>query len=69
MRVTIDLDDALIAEIMEITGLSDAQEAVEKALREFVRIHQQRPALDELRGIGWQGDLDEIRDRSSTDEA
>ncbi|MGQ2950114.1 MAG: type II toxin-antitoxin system VapB family antitoxin [Agrobacterium sp.] len=43
MRVTIDLDDALIAEIMEITGLSDAQEAVEKALREFVRIHQRDP--------------------------
>ncbi|WP_369809632.1 MULTISPECIES: type II toxin-antitoxin system VapB family antitoxin [Agrobacterium] len=25
MRIMIDLDDALIAEIMEITGLSDAQ--------------------------------------------
>ena len=69
MRIMIDLDDALIAEIMEITGLSDAQEAVETALREFVRIHQQRRALDELRGIGWEGNLGEIRDRWSTDEA
>ena len=43
--------------------------AVETALREFVRIHQQRRALDELRGIGWEGNLGEIRDRWSTDEA
>ncbi|WFS66349.1 type II toxin-antitoxin system VapB family antitoxin [Agrobacterium leguminum] len=69
MRVTIDLDDELIAEVMEITGLSSAEAAVEEALREFIRIHRQRRALEELRGIGWEGNLDEIRDSWSTDEA
>jgi Arc/MetJ family transcription regulator len=54
MRVTIDLDDKLIAEVMDITGLSNADAAVEKALSEFVRIHRQRHALEELRGH-WLG--------------
>ncbi|WCK02871.1 type II toxin-antitoxin system VapB family antitoxin [Agrobacterium tumefaciens] len=62
MRVTIDLDDDLIAEVMELTGVSDAEAAVEKALREFVRIHRQMRALEELQGIGWESDLDETRD-------
>ncbi|MDH0615370.1 MULTISPECIES: type II toxin-antitoxin system VapB family antitoxin [unclassified Agrobacterium] len=69
MRVTIDLDDGLIAEVMEITGLSSPEAAVEEALREFIRIHRQRRALEELRGTGWEGNLDEIRDSWSTDEA
>ncbi|KJF69470.1 transcriptional regulator [Rhizobium nepotum 39/7] len=69
MHVTIDLDDELIAEVMEITGLSNAEAAVEKALRDFVRIHRQRRALEELRGIGWEGNLEEIRDSWSTDKA
>ncbi|UXT40313.1 type II toxin-antitoxin system VapB family antitoxin [Agrobacterium tumefaciens] len=69
MRVTIDLDDELIAEVMEITGVSNAEAAVEMALREFIRRHRQKRALEELRGIGWEGNLDEIRDSWSTDEA
>jgi Arc/MetJ family transcription regulator len=69
MHVTIDLDDDLIAEVMDITGLSNCEAAVEKALREFVRIHRQRRALEELRGIGWEGNLEEIRDSWSTDKA
>ncbi|MGV2017388.1 type II toxin-antitoxin system VapB family antitoxin [Agrobacterium sp. 22-223-1] len=51
MRVTIDLDDELIAEVMEITGLSSAEAAVEEALRELIRIHR------ELRGVGREGNL------------
>ncbi|HCJ72513.1 MAG TPA: transcriptional regulator, partial [Agrobacterium sp.] len=35
MRTNIDLDDALIAEAMEITGLSTKKATVEKALRDL----------------------------------
>ncbi|EPR21894.1 hypothetical protein L905_26145 [Agrobacterium sp. TS43] len=63
MRVTIDLDDELIAEVMEITGLSSAEAAAEEALREFIRRHR------ELRGVGRQGNLSGIRDSWRTDES
>jgi Arc/MetJ family transcription regulator len=68
MRVTIDLDDDLMAEAMEITGLSTVEATVGRALREFVRVHWQRRALEDLRGIGWEGNLDEIRDGSGKDD-
>ncbi|WP_312621288.1 type II toxin-antitoxin system VapB family antitoxin [Agrobacterium pusense] len=61
MRTNIDLDDALIAEAMEITGLSTKKATVEKALRDLVRIHRQMRALDALEGTDWEGNLDEMR--------
>lgn len=61
MRTNIDLDDALIAEAMEITGLSTKKATVEKALRDLVRIHRQMRALDALEGTDWGGNLDEMR--------
>jgi len=63
MRVTIDLDHELIAEVMEITGLSSAEAAVEMALREFIRRHR------ELRGVGREGNLSGGRDSWRTDES
>ena len=61
MRTNIDLDDAVIAEAMEITGLSTKKATVEKALRDLVRIHRQMRALDALEGTDWEGNLDEMR--------
>lgn len=61
MRTNIELDDDLIAEAMKITGLSTEKATVEKALRDLVRIHRQMRALDTLEGMGWEGDLDEMR--------
>ena len=61
MRTNIDIDDALMAEAMKATGLSTKKAAVEEALRYFVETHRQRRALDRLHGIGWEGDLDEMR--------
>jgi len=61
MRTNIELDDALIAEAMEITGLSTKKATVEKALRDLVRVHRQMRALDALEGTGWEGNLDEMR--------
>lgn len=61
MRTNIEPDDDLIAEAMEITGLSTKKATVEKALRDLARIHRQMHALHALEGMGWEGDLDEMR--------
>lgn len=68
MRTNIDLDDALIAEAMEITGLSTKKATVEKALRDLVENLGRRKALEELRGIGWSGNLDDVRRNWSVDD-
>ena len=61
MRTNIEIDDALMAEAMAAAGATTKRDAVEMALRRMVRFARQRKALDELRGIGWYGDLDEMR--------
>lgn len=62
MRTNIELDEHLISEAMELGGLSTKKAAVDSALREFVRIRRQLRAVDRLEGIGWEGDLEVMRD-------
>lgn len=61
MRTNIDIDDALLKEAMEATGLGTKKATVEEALRRLVDNHRRRRAFDELKGMGWEGDLDEMR--------
>ena len=60
MRTNIVIDDQLMKEAMELSGLKTKREVVEQALRTFVRLKRQEDIL-ELRGIGWDGDLDAMR--------
>ena len=60
-RTNIDIDDEACAEVMRRYGLSTKREAVNYALR---RLSVDRPTVEEVRasyGIGWEGDLEEIR--------
>ena len=61
MRTNIDIDDALLEEAMQATGLMTKKAIVEEALRRVVRHARQRRALEDMRGLGWEGDLDEMR--------
>lgn len=61
MRIEIDIDDALITEAMELTGLPTPEAVVEKALRDYVSQRKLGKAWEELRGMGWHGDLDAMR--------
>jgi Arc/MetJ family transcription regulator len=61
MRTNIELNDDLLAEAMEATGLPTKRATVEEALRKLVQQHRQRQALQELDGLGWDGDLDAMR--------
>ena len=60
MRTNIHIDDDLMAIAMRVAGKKTKRETVDKALRQMVAIAQQE-ALLELRGIGWEGDLDDMR--------
>ncbi|MGL4312970.1 MAG: type II toxin-antitoxin system VapB family antitoxin [Sphingomonas sp.] len=61
MRTNIEIDDQLMADAMKATGANTKREAVEEALRRSVRAARQLEALKGLRGIGWEGDLDDMR--------
>jgi Arc/MetJ family transcription regulator len=60
-RTNIDLDDDLVAEVMRRYGVRTKREAVDLALRRLVGVPLTREFLLGLEGIGWDGDLDEMR--------
>ena len=69
MRTNIDLDDELLSEAMKATGLSTKKATVEEALRLVVRRSKQRKALRDIAGLGWEGDLDAMREGRSPEAA
>ncbi len=60
-RTNIDLDDALVAEVMRRYGVATKREAVDLALRRLVGIPLDRDFLLSLEGLGWEGSLADIR--------
>jgi Arc/MetJ family transcription regulator len=68
MRANIDLDDELIAEAMAASGLPTKKATVEEALRILVRKYRQKSAIANLAGIGWEGDLDAMRQSRQVDQ-
>jgi Arc/MetJ family transcription regulator len=61
MRTNIEIDDDLLSQAMTAAGLSTKRATVEEGLRLLVRVRKQAKALAKLKGLGWEGDLDEIR--------
>lgn len=61
MRTNIDIDDDLLSRAMAATGLSTKRATVEEGLRLLVRVRKQVKALEDLKGLGWAGDLKEMR--------
>lgn len=47
MKMTMHIDEAVLADVMELTGAASKTEAVELALREMARRHRQRRMLKE----------------------
>jgi Arc/MetJ family transcription regulator len=65
-RTNIDIDDDLVREVMHRFGLATKKEAVDLALRRLVGPPLSPEFLLGLEGVGWEGDLDEMR-RSAVD--
>lgn len=60
-RTNIEIDDALVARVMKKYGLRTKKDAVDLALRRAAGPEVTPEFLAEFEGIGWDGDLDEIR--------
>ncbi len=68
MRTNIDIDDNLMAAAMRATGLPTKKATVEEALQRLVRRYRQMQAVDDLAGLGWEADLDAMREGRSLDD-
>jgi Arc/MetJ family transcription regulator len=65
-RITVVVDDKLIERAMQRYGLRTKREAIHLALRRLVGEYEPIDMLD-MEGIGWEGDLDEMRKSRITD--
>ena len=61
MRTNIEIDDTLMATVLQAGGFKTKKAAVEEGLRLLVRTHAQGQLRD-LRGkLRWEGSLEEMR--------
>lgn len=60
-RTNIEIDEQLIERVMQIYRLRSKREAVDFALRKLVPEPMSRKEMLAMEGIGWDGDLDEMR--------
>lgn len=67
MRTNIEIDDRLIADAMDATGLPTKKATVEAGLKALLERQAQIRAIDALRGIGWEGDLGRMREGDRAD--
>lgn len=61
-RTNIDIDDDLVAEVMRRHGMKTKRDAVDFALRRLVVPVMTLEEMHAMRGTGWEGDLDQLRD-------
>jgi len=61
MRTNIEIDDKLMSDALEATGLKTKKEAVEQGLKALIRLTNQA-GIKRFRGkLEWSGDLDDMR--------
>jgi Arc/MetJ family transcription regulator len=62
MRTNIVIDDALMAEALQVSGLKTKREAVELGLKALIQLKRQE-RIKEFRGkLAWEGDLEAMRE-------
>lgn len=61
MHAHIILDDQLVAQAFELTGLKNTQELIDMALREFVIEKKSNPLAEAFGKYPWDGDLETMR--------
>ena len=59
-RTNIELDEELVGKALAATGLKTKKAVVEEGLKLLVRLKGQEK-LKDLAGMGWEGDLDQMR--------
>jgi len=61
MRTNIDIDDALMAEAIAVSGLPTKRAVVEEGLRLLVALKRQGKVRELFGAVRWQGDLEQSR--------
>ena len=60
-RTNIEIDDDLVALVMQQNRLSTKREAVDFALRQVAVVPLRVEEAKAMRGVGWDGDLEQMR--------
>lgn len=68
-RTNIDIDDDLIADVMRQFDLPTKKSAVEFALRRLLTRGDAVALLQQTAGMGWDGDLDAMREGNRVEES
>jgi Arc/MetJ family transcription regulator len=61
-RTNVDIDDALIGEVMKRYDLATKRQAVDFALRRLLGTPMTTDDVLAMEGTGWPGDLESMRD-------
>jgi Arc/MetJ family transcription regulator len=67
-RTNVVVDDELIAKVMRLYGLRSKREAIDFALRRVAGEGDPYELALQLEGVGWDGDLDAMRDSERIEE-
>ena len=62
MRTNVEIDEELVARVMQRYGLRTKRAAIELALKRLDIEPMTRDEALSMRGSGWSGDLAELRD-------
>ena len=66
MRTNIEIDDALMAEALAVSGLTTKRAVVEEGLRLLISLRRQAEIKDLFGTVSWEGNLDDSRLGRST---
>lgn len=58
MRMYIEIDDELLSDAMAAAGLATKRATLEEGLHLLVRVRRKTEALEDLKGLGWEGNRD-----------
>lgn len=61
MRTHIELDDQLIQQAQDLSGLKTRKATVNAALKEYVKALKRQEVLKLQGKVAWEGDLDQLR--------
>ncbi|MCY7285093.1 MAG: type II toxin-antitoxin system VapB family antitoxin [Cyanobacteria bacterium CAN_BIN43] len=61
MKMTILIDDQLVNDALEATGLATQEEVVALGLKTLIKLNQQSQIKQFKGKLKWEGDLDEMR--------
>lgn len=68
MRTNVVLDDDLVKQAQELTGIKTKKDVIDEGLRLLVKIKQQEKIRELYGAIEWEGDLDAMREGRFLDD-